>query len=61
MRRAAFRLRAQCPSVTEPFEIPPGGKRQRVLLMHPTHGDLKKLKVDGSEIQVNAGCSNNVK
>jgi len=45
----------------KPFEIPPGGKRQRVLLMHPTDGDLKKLAVAGSEIEVNAGCSSNVK
>lgn len=41
----------------KPFEIPPGGKRQRVLLMHPNDGDLAKLKVDGAEIEVNAGCA----
>jgi hypothetical protein len=29
--------------------------------MHPTDGDLKKLAVAGSEIEVNAGCSSNVK
>lgn len=42
----------------KPFEIPPGGHRQRTLKVHPNDGDLAKLKVDGSEIEVNAGCSN---
>lgn len=43
----------------KPFEIPPGGSRQRVLLMHPNDGDLARLKPEGSEIEVNAGCSKN--
>lgn len=42
----------------KPFEIPAGGSRQRVLLMHPNDGDLGKLRPEGSEIEVNAGCSN---
>ncbi|MBK8998823.1 MAG: hypothetical protein IPM35_24125 [Myxococcales bacterium] len=42
----------------KPFEIPAGGSRQRVLLMHPNDGDLAKLRPEGSEIEVNAGCSN---
>jgi len=41
----------------KPFEIPPGGKRERVLIMHPNDGDLPKLKVEGSDIEVNAGCA----
>lgn len=42
----------------KPFEIPSGGKRQRKLIVHPNDGDLTKLKVEGSEIEVNAGCAN---
>lgn len=41
----------------KPFEIPPGGTRQRKLIVHPNDGDLSKLKVEGSEVEVNAGCS----
>ena len=41
----------------KPFEIPPGGTRQRKLVVHPNDGDLSTLKVEGSEIEVNAGCS----
>lgn len=43
----------------KPFEIPAGGSRQRVLLVHPNDGDLAKLRPQGSEIEVNAGCSKN--
>ncbi|MCC6667666.1 MAG: hypothetical protein IT375_28215 [Polyangiaceae bacterium] len=41
----------------KPFVIPPGGKRERALVVHPNDGDLAKLKVEGSEVEVNAGCS----
>jgi hypothetical protein len=41
----------------KPFEIPPGGTRQRKLIVHPNDGDLSTLKVEGSEVEVNAGCS----
>lgn len=41
----------------KPFVIPAGGKRERALIVHPNDGDIAKLKVEGSEVEVNAGCS----
>ena len=41
----------------KPFEIPPGGSRQRALVIHPNDGDIAKLKVEGSDVEVNAGCA----
>jgi hypothetical protein len=41
----------------KPFVIPPGGTRQRTLVLHPNDGDIAKLSVADTEIEVNAGCA----